>query len=102
MSLATVIGLIAAGLTTTSAIPQVVKCWRTRSSGDLSLLAVSLQASGQCLWILYGALHSDAVIVVANVISAALTLNLVWFKVSAWRRARATEVAPYSSTVNPA
>jgi MtN3 and saliva related transmembrane protein len=101
VSFATVIGLIAAALTTTSAIPQVVKCWRTGSSGDLSLLAVSLQASGQCLWILYGALHADAVIVVANVVSAGLTLNLVWFKVTAWRRARAAESAQRPSTVRP-
>ena len=100
MSLVTLTGLLAAMLTTTSAIPQVLKCWRTRSSHDISLLAVSMQALGQGLWIAYGVFRSDAVIIVANIVSVMLTLNLVGFKIHEWRKG--ASIQPPSSPATAA
>lgn len=50
MSLATLIGLVAACLTTTAYAPQAIKTWRTRSTKDVSLgmfaLMVTVSRSG--------------------------------------------------------
>ena len=74
------LGILAAILTTASAIPQVLKCWRTRSAGDISLRAVSLLCLGLACWIAYGVAQGDAVLVTANVVALLLNLNLLGFK----------------------
>ena len=70
--LETAIGVAAALCTTVSYIPQLRKCWKTGETGDLSLKMLLLLAAGLGLWLLYGFLRSDAVIVVANAVSLAL------------------------------
>lgn len=76
----TAIGLIAAFCTTVSYIPQVVKCWKTRKAGDLSLKMLLTLATGLALWVVYGLLNSDWVIVGANTVSLLLLGNLLLFK----------------------
>jgi MtN3 and saliva related transmembrane protein len=80
MDLLTLIGLAAATLTTLSNWPQLRKCWITKSAGDLSLKMLLALATGQALWIAYGLLKSDWVIVLANVISVSLVLGILYFK----------------------
>jgi MtN3 and saliva related transmembrane protein len=76
------LGVLAAVLTTASAIPQVVKCWRTRSAGDLSLRAVSLLCAGLGCWIAYGISRRDAVLIGANSVALLLNLTVLRFKLS--------------------
>ena len=79
--LGTVIGLIAAICTTVSYIPQVVKCWKTRKAGDLSLKMLLTLAAGLSLWVVYGIINGDWVIIGANTVSLVLLANLLLFKV---------------------
>jgi len=72
------IGCAAAILT--SNIPQLKKCWETRSAGDLSLKMLLALGSGVALWIAYGGLKSDWVIVAANVVSLVLVLGILYFR----------------------
>lgn len=76
----TFIGGFAAFCTTVSYIPQVKKAWATHETGDLSLKMLLLLSAGLALWIVYGFLKGDWVIIVANGVSLALLANLVWFK----------------------
>jgi MtN3 and saliva related transmembrane protein len=76
----TIIGGFAAFCTTVSYIPQVLKAWRTRETGDLSLKMLLILGTGLALWVVYGFLRGDWVIVVANAISVSMLANLVWFK----------------------
>jgi MtN3 and saliva related transmembrane protein len=76
----TIIGGFAAFCTTVSYIPQVKKAWQTRQTGDISLKMLLLLATGLGLWVAYGLMKSDWVIVVANSISLAMLANLIWFK----------------------
>lgn len=78
--LGTAIGLIAALCTTVSYIPQVVKCWKTRKAGDLSLKMLLTLAAGLALWVAYGIINSDWVIIAANTVSLLLLGNLLLFK----------------------
>lgn len=80
--LESLIGGFAAFCTSVSYIPQVRKAWATRETGDLSLRMLIILAAGLALWVVYGVMKRDWVIVVANVVSLALLANLLWFK---WR-----------------
>jgi MtN3 and saliva related transmembrane protein len=76
----TIVGSLAAFCTTVSYVPQVWKTWRTGQTGDLSLRMVLLLASGLGLWIVYGFLKGDWVIIVANAISLSLLAVILFFK----------------------
>jgi MtN3 and saliva related transmembrane protein len=66
--------------TTVLYVPQVKKCWKTRRSGDLSLKMFSILAAGIALWVVYGLLQGDWVIVLANAISLLFLANILYFK----------------------
>jgi MtN3 and saliva related transmembrane protein len=71
---------VAAFCTTVSYFPQLKKCWQTGHTGDLSLRMFSILAAGIAMWTLYGILKSDLVIIVANSVSLALLLGILYFK----------------------
>jgi MtN3 and saliva related transmembrane protein len=79
-TLETLVGFVAAFCTTVSYIPQVKKCWQTGSSGDLSLKMLLILSTGIGLWVVYGILKGDWVIILANSVSLLFLLNLVFFK----------------------
>jgi len=80
MNVTTMIGLIAALCTTASYIPQLKKCWETGSAGDLSLKMFSILAAGIALWVVYGVLQGDAVIILANSVSLVLLAGILYFR----------------------
>jgi MtN3 and saliva related transmembrane protein len=77
---ATVIGLAAAICTTAANLPQLKKAWTTGQTDDISLKTLLLFACGLVLWVAYGALQKDVVIILANGISLALVAGLVYLK----------------------
>jgi MtN3 and saliva related transmembrane protein len=83
ISLATVIGFVAAIFTTISYLPQLYKCWKTGSADDLSLKMFTVLAVGIALWVVYGVLQKDVVIIVANSVSLLLLANILYFKLRA-------------------
>jgi len=74
------IGLCAGTLTTLSFVPQVVRCWRRRSVGDLSSAMLLAFAGGVALWLVYGILRQEWPIIAANAITLALAAALVAMK----------------------
>jgi MtN3 and saliva related transmembrane protein len=80
MDFTTLVGLVAAFCTTVSYYPQLKKCWTTGSAGDLSLTMFLTLAAGIGLWVVYGFLKSDVVIVTANAVSFALLMGILYFK----------------------
>lgn len=80
MDFLSAIGLTAAVLTTGSNWPQLKKCWVTKSAGDLSLKMLLALALGQALWTSYGVLKADWVIILANVVSLALVVGILYIK----------------------
>ena len=81
LTIETLVGFVAAFCTTVSYIPQVKKCWQTGSTGDLSLKMLAILATGISLWVVYGVLKGDMVIIIANAVSLLLLANLLVFKV---------------------
>lgn len=80
MSAETLLGLVAAFCTTISYLPQVIKAWKTGSTADLSMQMMLLLFAGLSLWIAYGFMKADHVIVVANSISLVMLANLIFLK----------------------
>jgi len=84
----TILGALAGILTTSAWLPQLVRCWRTRSMSDISWGYLLVLAVGVGLWVLYGALTSDIIIVVANAVTLAALSALVGFKLAFRDRAQ--------------
>jgi len=75
-----VVGLFAAFCTTVSYIPQLRKCWSTGKTDDLSLKMFSTLALGILLWVIYGVMRRDVIIIFANSISLCLLAAILFFK----------------------
>ena len=70
--LSSYVGGIAAILASLSYIPQVRKAWPHGSTKDLSLGTLTGLTLGLGLWIVYGILRGDWVIISANAVGATL------------------------------
>lgn len=75
------LGLVAGSLTTIAFLPQVFKTWRTRATGDISLGMFVIFSSGSLLWAVYGVFIHSLPIVIANAITLALALTILFFKI---------------------
>jgi MtN3 and saliva related transmembrane protein len=80
-TIATVIGLAAAVCTTAANLPQLKKAWITGQTDDLSLKTLLLFGSGLMLWVIYGLLQRDVVIMLANGISLLILSVILYLKV---------------------
>ncbi|MFL6320643.1 MAG: SemiSWEET family sugar transporter [Nitrososphaeraceae archaeon] len=73
------IGISAAFLTTLSFVPQIIKAHHTKRMKDVSRYLMILFTTGSILWIIYGILHNDLVIVGANTTAATFNLILIYY-----------------------
>jgi MtN3 and saliva related transmembrane protein len=76
-----ILGLLAAALTSLSYLPQLQKAIPRNSTSDLSLKMLVALSAGLCLWVVYGVLKNDWVIILANSIGATLSLIVLRFKI---------------------
>ena len=76
-----ILGMLAAALTSLSYLPQLQKAMPRNSTSDLSLKMLVALSAGLCLWIVYGVLKDDWVIILANSIGATLSLAVLAFKI---------------------
>ncbi len=60
------LGYFAGVLTVGSFLPQVIRTWRTRQTGDLSLGMFGLLGAASSLWMVYGVITSDWPVVLTN------------------------------------
>ena len=73
----TLVGIGASILTASSLIPQFVKLLRERNSDHVSILMLTMLLAGLALWIYYGFLKEDWIIVASN--SFAALINMATF-----------------------
>lgn len=84
--LSSYVGGIAAILASLSYIPQVRKAWPRGSTKDLSLGMLAALTLGLGLWIVYGVLRGDWVIITANAIGATLAAIVLGCKLRDMRQ----------------
>lgn len=82
------VGYVAGICTTFSAVPQIVKCYKSKSAADLSYLTLGLVETGLILWATYGILDKNYPIIVWNAVSILINTTLVAMKI---RYDRSTE-----------
>jgi MtN3 and saliva related transmembrane protein len=76
----TILGLVAASLTTFAFLPQIVKVWRSKSAQDISMSWLITFSSGIFLWLVYGLILGQLPIIMANATTLGLTLVILYFK----------------------
>jgi MtN3 and saliva related transmembrane protein len=80
MSLAMLIGLAAACLTTVAYAPQAIKTFRTRQTRDISLGMFVLMVTGVALWLIYGLMIGDLPLILANLVTLSLSGTILVLK----------------------
>lgn len=75
-----VLGYIAGAITTLTFLPQVIKTWKEKSAGDISLLMFLIAAANEILWIIYGALLDNWVIILTNSVVLTMSLTMIFLK----------------------
>lgn len=74
-------GYLAGSLTVISFLPQVVRTWRTKRTGDLSFAMFALLVTASLMWVVYGAVTRDWPVIATNVGMVVLNGALVVAKV---------------------
>ena len=81
-----IIGYIAASLTTFSFVPQVIHTFKTRDTSGISLGMYLILVFGIFLWLVYGFLRGDTILVVANIVTLILSGSVLCLKINAVRK----------------
>ncbi|MGB5553786.1 MAG: SemiSWEET transporter [Flavobacteriaceae bacterium] len=72
MDYISIIGNLAASLTTISFLPQAIKTIRTKDTGGLSFPMYFMFVIGVTLWLVYGALNHQMPIIIGNLVTLVL------------------------------
>ena len=76
------IGYCAAFLTTIAFVPQALQSWRTKDLSGISLGMYSLFTAGVGLWLVYGLIIEKWPLILANALTFALALSILFLKFS--------------------
>ena len=82
MTFITIIGLIAATLSTIAFIPQAMMTIRSKKTDDISLAMYCILTLGLFLWLLYGILTVDLPIIFANSLTLIFVVIILFIKVN--------------------
>ena len=80
MILQSIIGYFAAFCTSISFLPQVILIIKTKNTSAISLPMYFIYISGVILWLVYGVLIHDKVVVIANIFTLFLSSIVLFFK----------------------
>ena len=75
-----ILGYSACAVTALTFLPQVIKTWKEKSAKNVSLLMFIIAAVNEVMWIAYGVLRDDMVIIVTNVIMIFMATIMISLK----------------------
>lgn len=81
-----ILGYAAGAITTLTFLPQVIKTFKERSARDVSLNMFLIAAINEVMWIVYGALKNDKVIILTNAVVLVMSLTMIFFKLKYGRK----------------
>jgi len=76
-----IIGIIASVATAVSLLPQLIKLLKEKKSDNISYGMISILFVGLILWITYGVMKEDWIIVISNSVSLLLNILIVIFSI---------------------
>lgn len=80
MEWVSLIGYLAASLTTLSFLPQAIKVITTRNTQGISGLMYIIFVCGLVMWLIYGLLIGDTAVSMANFLTLVFALPILIFK----------------------
>jgi MtN3 and saliva related transmembrane protein len=75
-----ILGYGACAVTALTFLPQVLKTWKEKSAKNVSLMMFIIAFINEIMWIAYGALRNDMVIVITNVIMISMCSIMITLK----------------------
>lgn len=77
MQLVKYIGIAASACTAISLFPQLLKTIREKKASDISYWVLAILIAGLTLWIIYGTMINDLIIIISNAISLSINITLL-------------------------
>jgi MtN3 and saliva related transmembrane protein len=75
-----ILGYSAGFITSLTFLPQVIKTWKEKSAKDISLMMFVIAAINEVMWIVYGVLLNNWVIILTNSIVLTMSLIMIFLK----------------------
>lgn len=75
-----ILGYVAGLITAFTFLPQVIKTWKTKSAKDVSLAMFVIALTNQILWLAFGMLRDDPVIIITNAVMLFMTSIMISLK----------------------
>jgi MtN3 and saliva related transmembrane protein len=75
-----ILGYSACAVTALTFLPQVLKTWKEKSAKNVSLMMFVIAAINEIMWIAYGVLRDDMVIIITNVIMIIMAMIMISLK----------------------
>lgn len=80
MNAVELLGYVAGTISTLTFLPQVIKTWRTKSAGDVSMLMFVFATVSVIMWLVYGILIKNGSIIYTNGTILILSLIMLGLK----------------------
>lgn len=80
MSPVDILGYAAGAVTAFTFLPQVIKTWKERSAKNVSLMMFLIAFTNEVMWIAYGVLENNWVIIVTNVVMITMCSIMIGLK----------------------
>lgn len=78
MDFETIIGLIASIISSGTMIPQLIKIVKEKDSKGLSKITLAIIITGLSVWIYYGVLKDDWIIIGSNIAAVLINVVTLW------------------------
>ena len=75
-------GFAAGTLSALTFLPQVIKTWKMKAADELSLMMILLASLSVTMWVIYGLMIMNYVIIITNSVVFILSLFLIYFKLN--------------------
>ena len=75
-----ILGYVAGLITAFTFLPQVLKTWKTKSAKDVSLAMFLIALTNQILWLAFGILRADPVIIITYAVMLFMTSIMIALK----------------------
>jgi len=79
MDAVTLIGILASTFSASSLLPQLLKIIKEKKADGVSLIMLLVLFTGLALWVYYGILKADIIIIISNSISISINLAIMAF-----------------------
>lgn len=75
-----ILGYTAGAITSLTFLPQVIKTLKEKSAKDVSMMMFIIAVVNQTMWVVYGALLSNWVIILTNAVILSMSLTMIILK----------------------